>query len=731
VKHMRKLLLAAAAIALFLLAVVVATALLMLASEADASGSGRTAEERIVVLLVLLLVACAISFWVTYRLHELYVSAPLRMAEELAAAVAHSGLRLGEYAAGELQVLGKVGNQLLSLREAHEKDVAERVREARASLEEERSRLAALMADLSQSVVVCNLDGRVLLYNQRAKQELSTAADGSNAELLGLGRSIYTVFDRALIGHALERLQQASRDGSDGDSKKLVGSAQFVTATRSGRLLRAHMSPVLGEDGPHHARVGGLSITGFVLVLEDVTSTNERHARRDVLIQSLVEGGRGPLGSIRAAGEMLSDFPDMPSQQRDRFLRVIRDEAGVLTAQFEKTASAFSNDLRERWLLEEILGAELLAVAARRIGERRSSERRALAVKTENVDEELWLRVDSFGLLQALHYLALRLQDEYEVREVRLSLTRSGQLAQFDLSWLGTFMNNETAMSWLQDPMTTGGEASPLSVTDVIERCNGDIWFQRERVSHRAFFRTMLPAAEAPKDLPRAIVAAPEGERPEFYDFDIFLWSAVSHELDDRLLTELSYTIFDTETTGLQPSEGDEIIQIGATRIVNRRLLRQECFDQLVDPRRSLSPQSVAIHGITPELLVGQPYIDAVLPKFHAFCADTVLVGHNAAFDMRFLQMKEKQTGLRFEQALLDTLLLSAVLHPNQTTHRLEAIAERLGVSVFGRHTALGDAIVTGEVFLKMLPLLAEMGIKTLRQAREASQRTYHARLKY
>jgi len=75
--------------------------------------------------------------------------------------------------------------------------------------------------------------------------------------------------------------------------------------------------------------------------------------------------------------------------------------------------------------------------------------------------------------------------------------------------------------------------------------------------------------------------------------------------------------------------------------------------------------------------------------------------------------------------------LLSAILHPNQTAHRLEAIAERLGVSVFGRHTALGDAVVTGEVFLKMLPLLAEMGIKTLRQAREASQRTYLARLKY
>jgi DNA polymerase-3 subunit epsilon len=732
-KPNRRLLLAVAAACLFVLAVVVATAALMLASEADASGGGRTSEERIVALVVLALAACAVSCWVIYSLYGLYVSAPLRMAEELAATAAHRGLRLlGEYGAEELRVLVQAANQVLAVRDALEADVAERIRQARASLEEERSRLAALMADLSQSVVVCNLDGRVLLYNQRARQELSSGTDGGNAELLGLGRSIYTVFDRALIEHALERLQQASREGAEAaDSRRLLGSAQFVTATRAGRLLRAHMSPVLGGEGPHHARVGAVSITGFVLVLEDVTSTNERHARRDALIQSLIEGGRGPLGSIRAAGEMLSDFSDMPGQQRDRFLGVIRDEARALSAQFENAAAAFSNDLRERWLLEEILGAELVAVAARRIGERRASERRALAVKSENIDEDLWLRVDSFGLLQALRYLALRLQDEYEVREVRLSLTRSGPLAQLDLSWLGTFMNNETAMSWLQDPMTSGGEISPLSVVDVIERCNGDIWFQRERVSHRAFFRTMLPAAEAPKDLPHAIMAAPEGERPEFYDFDIFLWSAASHELDDRPLVELSYTVFDTETTGLLPSEGDEIIQIGATRIVNRRLLRHECLDQLVDPRRPLSPQSIAIHGITPDLLVGQPPIEIVLPKFHAFCADTVLVGHNAAFDMRFLQLKEEQTGVRFEQPVLDTFLLSAVIHPNQTSHRLEAIAERLGVSVFGRHTALGDAMVTGEVFLKMLPLLAEMGITTLRQAREASQRTFHARLKY
>jgi DNA polymerase-3 subunit epsilon len=70
-------------------------------------------------------------------------------------------------------------------------------------------------------------------------------------------------------------------------------------------------------------------------------------------------------------------------------------------------------------------------------------------------------------------------------------------------------------------------------------------------------------------------------------------------------------------------------------------------------------------------------------------------------------------------------------VHPGQDTHRLEAIAERFGVTVIGRHTALGDAIVTAEIFVRLLPLLAEKGIHTLGQARAAAQQTYYARIKY
>src|SRR5690606_2312309 len=102
--------------------------------------------------------------------------------------------------------------------------------------------------------------------------------------------------------------------------------------------------------------------------------------------------------------------------------------------------------------------------------------------------------------------------------------------------------------------------------------------------------------------------------------------------------------------------------------------------------------------------------IEEVLPAFHAFAGDTVLVGHNVAFDMRFLALKEEACGVRFDQPVLDTLLLASLAWPNEPSHGLDEVAARLGVAVAGRHTAPGDARATAEVFLKLLPLLRERG---------------------
>jgi len=196
-------------------------------------------------------------------------------------------------------------------------------------------------------------------------------------------------------------------------------------------------------------------------------------------------------------------------------------------------------------------------------------------------------------------------------------------------------------------------------------------------------------------------------------------------------LASLIYTVFDTETTGMRPSNGDEIVAIGAVRISGGRMVMEQSFDRLVNPGRAIPPASTRVHGIDDRMVQGAPPIAAVLPEFFGFARGTVLVAHNAAFDMKFLQLREAAAGVRFAMPVLDTLVLSEVAHPHSDEHSLEAIAARLGVDVAARHTAIGDARVTGEIFLRLLPLLAAKGITTLEQALAASKKTYFAKVKY
>jgi len=567
-------------------------------------------------------------------------------------------------------------------------------------------------------VVVCNLDGRILLYNSRARTQfraLSSApalADG--AELLGLGRSIYAVLDRALVAHALESVQQRLARGA------AHPSAQFVTGTRAGQLLRVQMAPVRAID----AGSDGTALAGFVLMLENITRDFADEAERDRMLHALTEGSRASLGNLQAAVEML-DFDDLDAPTRERFLGVIRDEVGTMSRRIQQLDSHTAQTLKTRWPLEDMLGTDLVAAACRRI----EAEHGCRAAPAE-VDAALWLRVDSFSLLQALVYLAGRLAEEYEVKLVQLRLARADGRARLDLVWSGPSMSTETVIGWENDPMRSGDAGVTLTVRDVVERHDGAFWFERERVRHQSLFRLLLPLASGSEQLDAAQFVRGDS-RPEVYDFDLFAASDSARALADRRLADLVYTVFDTETTGLEPSAGDEILQIGAARIVAGKLRREDSFEQLVNPQRDIPAAGIPIHGIRPEMVADAPTIDRVLPAFHAFAQDTVLVAHNAAFDMRFLQLKQERTGVVFDQPVLDTLLLSALVHPQQASHGLEAIAERLGVAVLGRHTALGDALVTAEVFLKLVPLLAERGIHTLGQAREAAQQTYYARVTY
>jgi len=674
--------------------------------------------SRLPVGTMMTLFGFVVGVLVLHKLFKQYVEGLLRMAETLRLMLgANRDFRVTLEGPPEVQQLARAANDLAQQRDALMDDVDAQIARAKASVEEEKNRLAALMSELAQAVVVCNLDGRILLYNNRARLQFKALAQGptsvSGGALIGLGRSIFSILEKNQVQHAQEVIHQRLAAGK-------TALSNFITTTRGGQLLRAQMVPVLSAA----AGEGDAAMSGYVLTVENITRSIEQEARRDQALHSLTEGSRSALGSIRAAVTNLIDYPDMELDLRERFVKVIDDEVARMSQRLDQTMVEFSDSMKTRWPLEDVLGIDIIAAAQRRI-----DEKLKLATKTEELDDALWIKADSFSLVFALLSLAAKLQDHYEPRELRFRLTSEGKLAYLDLIWAGAAMSSETFYTWEMETMHVAGENSPLTLRDVIDRHGGEIWYQREKAAHRAFFRFVLPVATpevANEDEERKRGSG----RPEYYDFDLFNFADKSIDLDTKL-SELTYTVFDTETTGLEPSSGDEIIQIGATRIVNNRLLRQEVFNQIVDPERPLRPEGIPIHGITEDMVRGQPNIDIVLPAFHEFCEDTVLIAHNAAFDMRFLQLKEERTGIRFTQPVLDTLLLSAVVHPNQESHKLDVILERLGIQIDKRHNALEDALATAAVFLKLVPLLADQGIVTVRQALEASEKTYYARIKY
>jgi len=622
--------------------------------------------------------------------------------------------------------LAQIINEGADRYEELQKNVEQKIDLAKAKAEEEKNILAAFMSELPEGVLICNAEGRILFYSKQVKLMLAGADNiipdsesgsdkarfGAGESFIGLGRSIFSIVDKNLIVHALDEIAEKLK------RKEADISSNFVVVGKGNKLLRAEAVPIL-----NHLR----KFTGFIIIFNDITQQTEADRVVNFMLQSLTKSIRSSLAGIRSSIEAVIEYPDMESAQLHKFRKIIHHECITLGSVLDNMSSDYSSHFITQWPLVPILDRNLLESIRDK-----AEEKLDIIIDIEYSDDHNSVKVDSYSIILGVLYVLNQLSAEIKNRKFACKTEKKGIFVNFDLIWQGSPIKIETLRKWENQILILKNEELPLSLKAVLQYHEAEIWSNVcDGERDKSYLRLILPAIETyESENIRRITILPES-RPEFYDFDMFSQPGQVPELDDRPLNELVFTVFDTETTGLDPRGGDKIISIGSVRIVNCRLLRDEYFEQFVDPERSLPFESIKIHGIRPEMLKGQPTIDKVLPFFYRFAEDTILVAHNAAFDMRMLQISEAATGIKFINPVLDTLLLSAVVHPTQDNHDLEAIAKRLGTSIVGRHTALGDAIATGEIFLKLIPLLAKHGIYTLKEARIASQKTYYARLKY
>ncbi|WP_125140484.1 PolC-type DNA polymerase III [Clostridium transplantifaecale] len=179
--------------------------------------------------------------------------------------------------------------------------------------------------------------------------------------------------------------------------------------------------------------------------------------------------------------------------------------------------------------------------------------------------------------------------------------------------------------------------------------------------------------------------------------------------------------VFDIETTGFSPVK-NKIIEIGAVRVEEGKIVGR--FSSFVNPDVPIPFEIEKLTGINDNMVLDAPKIEKVLPEFLKFCEGSVMVAHNAGFDISFIKENAGQQGLEFNPTVLDTVSLARVLLPNLNRFKLDTVAKELKISLANHHRAVDDAGATAEIFVRFIKMLKERDIFDLTQLNALSKMT-------
>ncbi len=571
-------------------------------------------------------------------------------------------------------------------REAHKRAQSES-----AHLDAQKTWLESVLQGLSEGVFVCNPQHRIMLYNSAAVALLDAP------DRIGLGRSLGDLINITPLRHSLNRLQHRHAQNPDAPVEL---SAPFVCAEANGeRLLHGRMALLTDPGG---------AATGYLVTLVDISGELALLAKGDGVRRALTRDLRGMVGNLRAAAETMAAYPEMERADRDAFEKVILDESARISATIDELGREIRGHMLGRWPMADIESNDLVRFIDQTLD--------GSGIRATLVGMPLWLHGDSLSLIHAMTFLIRKLSEATGATEFEVEPMLGDKRVYLDLVWRGAPVPEAELESWLDLPCSD--EIAGTRLRDVLERHGSEPWSKASGRAGYALLRLPLLAPHRPQFVPQQ---ARLPARPEFYDFGIMQAHQADEELAGRRMRDLDYVVFDCEMTGLQPGQGDEIIQIGAVRVVKGRVLTGEAAEWLVNPGRPIPPGSIKFHGLTDADVAGKPSIREVLPEFRAFVGDAVMVAHNAAFDMKFLSMKERVTGVKFDNPLLDTMMVSSMLDGGEDDHSLDALCDRYGIAITGRHTALGDTIGTADLLLKLIDRLEAKGLARFGEVMKAS----------
>ena len=645
-----------------------------------------------------------IVIWVWMKFDE-HVARPIEHISSRIRASVHAGSEQ-DLAQGTGRYLGflapAVSEMVGAMHDARQnRDAA--IARAVADADRQKARLESVLRDLHQAVIICTLDHKILLYNHHALDILGQTGE------IGLGRSLTRFIRDQALRHTLRRLVNRFRAGRHVDHKDGLTAPLAAVALDGHASLHGRMALMLDAAGNEPE--------GYVIIFDDISDALSAGLWRDRVLADVTADMRQRMANILLITEVLKDAGSADAGLRSELADRLDAEQAALSERFERLEAATGDLLSTAWPMGEVLSLNLLDLAANR-----KSENRDLDIEISG--SPIWLYCDSGSISDLLDRLLNRLAVYARTGAFTLTARRAADAEVIDacleIGWHGDPVPQAIVDEWLAEPIEE--DARRITGQSILSHHNTEVWSARN--GDMAVLCLPLTVARE-RELRPERSRKPAAQRPEFYDFNLANQTgAVSAQ--DTPLARATYVVFDTETTGLDPANGDEMISIGAVRIVNGRVLRGEVFNAFVNPSRPIPPASTRIHGITDAMVADAASADTVLAAFRDFVGDAVLVAHNAAFDMSFLAKGQKAAGVRFDDIpVIDTVLLAAHLFGPSESLTLDALAERFQVVIEerDRHTALGDALATADVLNRLNDMLIAAGITTLGAAMDASNR--------
>lgn len=392
---------------------------------------------------------------------------------------------------------------------------------------------ALVIDNLPQAIIACNARGEILLYNKQVITILKLKKD--NDLFSFLGQKITSLIDKNLIEHTLDEINERLK-------KNVLDTISYFIFKVHQQTIQAGVTPLLDSAG---------HFKGFILILDDITRQNNIDKKMETILHSLAKDARSPIASIRAAIEAMREFPRMDQTRQEKFKEIIHNESLALSHILNDVSETYSGLTGIKESIESIPAFSLLETIARR-----SSKKLNIELNLGDIDKDIQIKADRYAIIMVILFLLSKLKDKTGNHEFVGSLSMENMIVNIDFHWQGKPLKAEMIKRWEDQYPDVSGQIFPVTLKETINANHAALWpFEADNEHAMPYLRLLIPGEKNRAfQTVKPMNVLPETQF-EWYDPELFNKSGLDPELDNRLLTELSYTSLIREITQAETLE--------------------------------------------------------------------------------------------------------------------------------------------------------------------------------